>query len=57
MLYIISFLITLNILNDFLLLNIILIYNFYKEQVAFLINGTSDLRGYLLYKLYIILNI
>jgi hypothetical protein len=57
MLYAISSLITSDILNDFLLSNMILIYDFYKEQVAILTDATGDLGGYLLYKLGIILDI
>jgi hypothetical protein len=52
-----SFLITSDILNDFLLLNMTLIYDFYKEQVAFLTRATNGLEDCLLYKLGIVLDV
>jgi nucleoside-diphosphate-sugar epimerase len=57
MLYVTSFLITSDILNHFLLSNMTPIYDFYKEQVAFLTGATGGLGGCLLYKLCIVLDI
>jgi hypothetical protein len=57
MLYAISFPITSDILNHFLLLNMISIYDFYKEQVVFLTGATGGLGRCLLYKLCIVLDV
>jgi hypothetical protein len=51
------FFITLDFLNYFLVSNITAIYDFYKQQVAFLTRATGGLGGCLLYKLSIVLDI
>jgi hypothetical protein len=44
-------------LNHFPILNMTTIYDFYKQQVAFLTGATGGLGGCLLYKLSIVLNV